>query len=250
MTLSTTYELMACTPKRQHGRPVSSQRRQHALARCFARRLARGVVAPLGLRIRIFPAPKSQPRCIALLLAQFSLPHGAYSRTMGLFSSLGELLSSSAFMGGLWLAILGAVGGTVVYAASKLVDLFSRCAIGRALIEQAARVCLAPSKRIVTGAVSPVWCGCGRYFIVRASVANTEDAFEWLVVWLANQKTVLSSKKLKLTTKKDDRHTVHRAGDGDSSGKMQLLPGNGTHLFSFKGKLIWMMRALCQPPCV
>ena len=74
---------------------------------------------------------------------------------------------------------------------------------------------------------------------MRASVANTEDAFEWLVLWLSSQKNLLSSKKLKLTTK---RAAPGEREDEHAKKKLQLLPGNGVHLFPYKGKIVWMTR--------
>ena len=50
----------------------------------------------------------------------------------GIVDSLMEVMGSQAFMGGLWLALLGAAGGALVLLGRKLTDLFSRYALSYA----------------------------------------------------------------------------------------------------------------------
>ena len=77
--------------------------------------------------------------------------------------------------------------------------------------------------------------------VVRAQVSNKEEAFDWLVVWLSKQKNIFSSRNLSLRSKKSSSRGLARSKEGEKK-ELEFLPGQGFHMFPFKGRLIWMSR--------
>ncbi len=85
-----------------------------------------------------------------------------------------------------------------------------------------------------------------RLLVVRLYVTNQDEAFQWLLEWLAKQDNFLASQKLTIKVERQ----IWRYRAKWSTGKtvdtempfVSLLPGHGPNTFWFRGRLFWMAR--------
>eukprot|EP01062_Namystynia_karyoxenos_P035101 TRINITY_DN25721_c0_g1_i1.p1 TRINITY_DN25721_c0_g1~~TRINITY_DN25721_c0_g1_i1.p1 ORF type:complete len:479 (+),score=145.29 TRINITY_DN25721_c0_g1_i1:91-1437(+) len=117
------------------------------------------------------------------------------------------LQQNSFLQAGVWATLLGAAGTTAYVGASKASALLSR------------------------------------YLVVSLAVRNRDEAFEWVVDWVAqNQNSnFVTSNRLQLRCAQDDL-----PGAYDELGSVVFEPGLGPHLFWYKGRIIYMTRAASE----
>ena len=78
-----------------------------------------------------------------------------------------------------------------------------------------------------------------RVSTVELSVRSTDQAFQWIEAWLAEQPYSMVSRRVSLSTM-DSRHT--------DESDWQLSPGFGIHYFWWKNRLVIIDRSLSENP--
>lgn len=116
--------------------------------------------------------------------------------------------SDKFFTGTVWLAILGGISGLIYYLLKEFADLVTR------------------------------------YFLTSVTLDNNNEAFQWIVRWIADKKGIFNSQNLTLHLSRQKKKTSWGYTYEDKSEKpsIEFLPGPGYHVFNYKGKLIWMSR--------
>jgi chaperone BCS1 len=84
-------------------------------------------------------------------------------------------------------------------------------------------------------------------FMISVELTNKDEAYDWVMQWCANYAKTggkfISAQKVTLNIKKGATSgPARRPKDDDEKPELQFLPGKGSHIFWYKGKMVWMQR--------
>jgi mitochondrial chaperone BCS1 len=102
---------------------------------------------------------------------------------------------------------------------------------------------------IYNSAIALFW----RSVLVSITVKKPDVAYDWLAAWLAhNRSQILSSTNVSLSVieKESSGGSYWRRCEEEAvpdEKNMQFLPGEGEHVFKFKGRWVWMSRSTSNP---
>lgn len=101
---------------------------------------------------------------------------------------------------------------------------------------------------VYNSAIALFW----RSVLVSITVKKPDVAYEWLAAWLAeNRAQILSSTNVSLSVieKESSSHRWWRQEETEAPDEkcMQFLPGEGEHVFKFKGQWVWLSRSISNP---
>jgi hypothetical protein len=95
-----------------------------------------------------------------------------------------------------------------------------------------------------------------RAFLVTVTVRKPDRPYEWIASWLtAHRHELLSASNLTMSTKESDgshnpyryRHKDQEESPEVNAKDLKMLPGEGLHIFKFKGRWVWLSRSIGQP---
>jgi chaperone BCS1 len=82
---------------------------------------------------------------------------------------------------------------------------------------------------------------CTRYVIIKVSLDNKTEVFEWILRWLSVNKSVFSAQNLAIRVSRTTK-TKWWKENSDEKPNVEILPGPGDHLFYYQGHLVWLNR--------
>jgi chaperone BCS1 len=89
-----------------------------------------------------------------------------------------------------------------------------------------------------------------RSVLVTITVTKPDVAYHWLAAWLAeNRHQLLTSTNVTLSVLEKEQRSYWRRQEEEvlTEKNMQFLPGEGQHLFKFRGKWVWLSRSISSP---
>ncbi|RKO85560.1 BCS1 N terminal-domain-containing protein [Blyttiomyces helicus] len=85
-----------------------------------------------------------------------------------------------------------------------------------------------------------------KQFIVSAVFESRDDSFSWILAWLNDHPMSRRTNSFSVATSlRPGERAEEGEGEGDGYDKLPrvvFLPSPGTHLFTFRGKLLWLSR--------
>ena len=148
----------------------------------------------------------------------------------------GAVFENEVFRGGVWLAVLGGLSGFAWLVVRQLWETFTST------------------------------------FLITITLTNSDEAFNWMILWLSKQKSFLSSQNLKMVLRRDNAGQANWWSSmlnpdalGESAflhavccarvirwpdwcacaaevPKLDFLPAQGFHIFRYKGRVMWLSR--------
>src|ERR1051325_874599 len=83
--------------------------------------------------------------------------------------------------------------------------------------------------------------GTLRFFTVKMSVMSSDASFEWMERWLARQPYAQKSKSMMLRSSEHDG--IIRMPDESQPVRWELAPGQGFHVFWWRGRPVFLDRS-------